>query len=776
MCPFLNGHIFRTLCIISAPPFSTQILVQFKKWKILLVLRNLNLQIKNQDIMQFNTPRLRLALASVLASASLAFAAAPSDSVTFTVKWQLAAVAGNRDSFNSFVIHSPSTGFYRLLATADLNKFKNQKAMDLRVPKASDYAMGFVFSCNKAEAMGVLKVVGHDNVSLQNDTAITFSGLDAVKRIGFTYIMPDGTPLALMSKSGSTEDWSAANAHQAYFQRIVKLEGCPQFTFSVYTPVTNNSSSTGTDRSRTADMYVNPGLPARFVFLNSVMVNPVSKTDHQPATDAPAVFILLKGNGAMAADTVISNDPKKFITITPPVPKPSLYTTLDAATQWGRKLSFIDTYSGTWAGFQSVGAIHDKQGRLAYYLADNSLPTLFAFQKLETKQKRAGSTDAGSGISLPPYLITQNGPERFYMAENISQGFPTYSGDSIGVMRIYPANSFYSFTPQEQKPDFGNSAPMLTFSMSWRPAAGNYKRPYPTNYTNAEWMGNWGERRCVDLFANKIAVTAGTDTLATEWAKLYSSISTFERTEHQPVDIRMEFDNTNFTVDSLPGRSLAIFQYNDGNTDINAPSLQMLQYRRKDGTITNKFKSFDEAELFFHAGDLNYTSNALCYFFRYAPAVVKVETSIHGRDQWTELQAQQQPDMFMMPIWGMGYKVTLSQYPKQKHDHYYDLRITLTDAAGNFSQQTLTPSFFVAGDEMGVESTSFNDNAIAFNYSNSSLEISGAENPMVQVFDTAGRLILTTRGNSVDLSALTAGIYLVRATDHTRTAVTRILR
>lgn len=51
--------------------------------------------------MQFNTPRLRLALASVLASASLAFAAAPSDSVTFTVKWQLAAVAGNRDSFNS---------------------------------------------------------------------------------------------------------------------------------------------------------------------------------------------------------------------------------------------------------------------------------------------------------------------------------------------------------------------------------------------------------------------------------------------------------------------------------------------------------------------------------------------------------------------------------------------------------------------------------------------------------------------------------------------------
>lgn len=717
--------------------------------------------------------KILLSAVALLAAISSAHGAA-TDSVTLNVKWKLGTTTGNKDSHTSFVIFNPNSGLYKYFDATALNKFKTDMVMPVVLPKDSGYVFGFCFSCNMAVSSSTTKYIASTDVTLQADTTIMFDPTAPLHRIGFKYFMPDGSPLQFVTTNGSNQDWSAATAYQAYFEKVIHLKGYPNYAFTVYTAVTGNSTSVGTDRSTAGDVYVNDNLGDHFSIESMVIINPVDKVTHLGDTASPGVIITLRAPGNVL-DTVYSNNVADFKLLTPPLPRRSLYPASDAATQWTRKVNWVNTGTGAVLGMQSVGALYDNRGRVAYSVHPESSPLLLQLQKAETKKVRTACMEPGSGIAIPPYQLTADGVKKHYFYDNITQGYQTYMGDENGIIRMYPDNAFYAYSPHEQQPDFGNTAPMMTFSMSWRTASGTYLTPYPTTFTNGEWLGNGGERRCVDLFGAQTTVTAGTDTLATEWAKIVSGLSAFAKTQHDPAVITIDFDNRNFMVDSLQGRSHAIFQYNDGASDINPPSLQMLQYRTPQGQITTKFDNFDDALLYFHAADLNYTTNPVCVYFAYSQPSVKVEVSKHDRDEWFTLQHEQQPELFMMPVWGAGYKVALNQYPRQKNDHYYDLRITLTDAAGNKSQQTLTPSFFVKGDPVAGADEHI-ASPLSINMEGNLLYVKGATQPIITIYSASGSLINTINADMTDISTLTPGIYIVRAYDGPHSANAKIIR
>ncbi|MDE5796823.1 MAG: hypothetical protein K2H75_06905, partial [Muribaculaceae bacterium] len=70
-----------------------------------------------------------------------------------------------------------------------------------------------------------------------------------------------------------------------------------------------------------------------------------------------------------------------------------------------------------------------------------------------------------------------------------------------------------------------------------------------------------------------------------------------------------------------------------------------------------------------------------------------------------ELECVENSDRFMMPGWGYYWEASLESLQAPATDTRYDVRITLTDAAGNYQQQTLTPVFTITGTS-GVTSIS----------------------------------------------------------------------
>ena len=53
---------------------------------------------------------------------------------------------------------------------------------------------------------------------------------------------------------------------------------------------------------------------------------------------------------------------------------------------------------------------------------------------------------------------------------------------------------------------------------------------------------------------------------------------------------------------------------------------------------------------------------------------------------------------------------------------------------------------------------------------------SSFNNTMVTVTDTNGRTVAMTKGNTIDLSRLSAGMYVVKATSATGTATMKVVR
>ena len=53
------------------------------------------------------------------------------------------------------------------------------------------------------------------------------------------------------------------------------------------------------------------------------------------------------------------------------------------------------------------------------------------------------------------------------------------------------------------------------------------------------------------------------------------------------------------------------------------------------------------------------------------------------------------PDLFFMPGFGYFYRGSLADVEANSANGWYDLRITVSDAAGNYLTQTLSPAFAI---------------------------------------------------------------------------------
>ena len=159
-------------------------------------------------------------------------------------------------------------------------------------------------------------------------------------------------------------------------------------------------------------------------------------------------------------------------------------------------------------------------------------------------------------------------------------------------------------------------------------------------------------------------------------------------------EVDATFVNENVDVDGLAGSNKAQVHYTAGAEDENPPTITMLHFKGDNGDVTDRFVSADEGILEFTAGDFNrlLTPQDVTYFDRQMPETVEVSYSPYNEDNWNELSIEEVPENYW-PTMGWFYTGSLAGVTGEAYEGWFDLKIRLEDAAGNWQEQIISPAF-----------------------------------------------------------------------------------
>ena len=302
--------------------------------------------------------------------------------------------------------------------------------------------------------------------------------------------------------------------------------------------------------------------------------------------------------------------------------------------------------------------------------------------------------------------------------------------------KYYPGHPEFSFAATNGKAHFGNSVPVMSYNSIRETYEGEVDV-----YDSYSYRGRYGELREPD-------------------AKLvdYNEEATADGTI-------VTLTNTNVKVDGIDGKNVSVVKFDVSKQDNIAPTLQMLTFKDAQGIICDHLDSNQGAKMIFAGGDFNYVENPdypyIGHYTCSAPESVKAFYAPHGTENWTALPLVEKPELFFMPAFGNFYEADLSSVNVEAADTWFDVRLEMADATGNYQKQTISPAFKVATatsiDQVKVAA----GNSLVVLGKRVALADNGKADFTVRSID--GRTMQSAFANGVDLSGMGSGIYAVSA-------------
>ncbi|MDE5789694.1 MAG: hypothetical protein K2H96_00495 [Muribaculaceae bacterium] len=297
---------------------------------------------------------------------------------------------------------------------------------------------------------------------------------------------------------------------------------------------------------------------------------------------------------------------------------------------------------------------------------------------------------------------------------------------------------------------WGNTAPSITFKM-YRYNSG--KIWMPTYF----FFGRNGENRGVDKLAKRFVLKRDGELLVedddTEFKNIFYNQQGTVKGKYD-----LEITNDNVTIDGIKAACKYQISFDLNKEDCEAPTLRFLQFvNEATGDVTDRFNHPGDGLIEFTAGDFTCVNDPTGRnsAFTYKPVeTVNVEYAPNGTDGFDPLQVEEIPEKFSMPGYGAFYSGSLKGISKESTNKWYDLRITLTDAAGNVQKQLISPAFRIESiEESGIGMSSLNQmDTIYVNggyiYKNGNIATD------IEIYDTLG--------NRYDNNGLTNGLYIVK--------------
>lgn len=302
--------------------------------------------------------------------------------------------------------------------------------------------------------------------------------------------------------------------------------------------------------------------------------------------------------------------------------------------------------------------------------------------------------------------------------------------------KYYPGHPEFSFEATDGKAHFGNSVPVMAYN--------SVRETYEDEvdvYDSYSYRGRYGELREPDASLvdyNEEATADGT-------------IVTLK--------------NSNVKVDGIDGKNISVVKYDITKQDNTAPTLQMLTFKDVQGNICDHLDSNLGAKMIFAGGDFNYVENPdypyIGHYTCSAPESVKAFYAPHGTEDWVAIPLKEDPEKFFMPAFGHFYEVNLSDVKAEGKDIWFDVRVEMSDATGNYQKQTISPAFKVAT----IAAIDQAKAAVGSSLVVMGKRVSLAGNDMADftVRSIDGRTMQNVHANGVDLGGMISGVYVVTA-------------
>ena len=304
----------------------------------------------------------------------------------------------------------------------------------------------------------------------------------------------------------------------------------------------------------------------------------------------------------------------------------------------------------------------------------------------------------GEIFALP---VWYNDGQWNYINQNHSEcGNYSYQCPVEGPIVDYPGLEPYCFTSKEVIHPFGNSSPILVLMTQLRDWDGSTI----ISMSPQAWVGRYGEvRNCDNMTAISKVVDGEGNILfdSTIGGHMGNWVFDYFTTPHNPGPLNCEFVDTNILIDGeISGCNRTTMEIDETRDDNCTPTPQMLIFKNTGGEIIDRFNEATDGVIEFSAGDFNWLDDI--GRFTVEEADVKVEYAPYGEDVWKPIEVEEVPEYFYMPGFGYFYRGSLGCVDMPSSNGWYDLRMTLTDKAGNRTVEHISPAFKI-GTGSGVK-------------------------------------------------------------------------
>lgn len=284
------------------------------------------------------------------------------------------------------------------------------------------------------------------------------------------------------------------------------------------------------------------------------------------------------------------------------------------------------------------------------------------------------------------------------------------------------------------------------------------------NQMKGKYQGRYGENRETDNFAADVEVKHNGNVIFSD------TFVEFLGTQlPNSGEIELILANANTVVDGLEGSNNTTIKYTADAEDYLPPTIQHLQFRNSQDQVTHVFNTAEEGHIRLAGGDFEYLmiDEWNGYFDYNEGSTVALSYSLYGENEWTELELTEYPEHFHMPAFGDYYEASLESVVVPAQNSWFDIKVLLTDAAGNSQEQIISPAFKVMESTVGIEDyDSFQFTA----YPNPTKEIitlKASKNiEKVEVYNMVGKKLLSSNPNvettQLHLASLASGVYLMK--------------
>lgn len=302
--------------------------------------------------------------------------------------------------------------------------------------------------------------------------------------------------------------------------------------------------------------------------------------------------------------------------------------------------------------------------------------------------------------------------------------------------QLYPGHPAFSFTSETATNfKYGSSCPINSVKYASYTDGGQEQNDITWNY-----VGRYGELRDADYYVAEQQEREETDST-------YSLV----------------FTNRNVKVDGLDGKNVTTLYINEKRQDHVPPTLQMLQFKDRNGNLTDCFNDPKEGVIEIAGGDFvyHYVPEAYTGYFTCTPIEAQVFYYPHeNSSQKTQIAMEEVSSLFYMPGYGHFFRGELASVPVTLDKQWYDVEITLTDTAGNSQTQVISPAFSIAGGQSGLQPHAVVDEGISL--CGDKLVVRGDDVSSVVLYAIDGSKVAASEGNELSVDNLCHGIYVVQ--------------